>query len=58
MVKTLIFISSEITTSVRELEGAVNRLASFSRIYKKIPNLSAKFHKKDWLESVTSSPSL
>ena len=44
------FISSEITTSVRELEGAVNRLASFSRIYKKIPNLSeAKIVLKDLL---------
>ena len=34
------FISSEITTSVRELVGAVNRIVSFSRIYNKIPNLS------------------
>tara|TARA_B100001057_G_scaffold358790_1_gene360944 strand:+ start:1380 stop:2786 length:1407 start_codon:yes stop_codon:yes gene_type:complete len=33
------FISSEISTSVRELVGAVNRIISFSRIYKKIPNL-------------------
>ncbi len=30
------FISSEITTSVRELVGAINRVVSFSRIYKKI----------------------
>ncbi len=34
------FISAEITTSVRELVGAVNRTVSFSRIYNKIPNLS------------------
>ena len=34
------FISSEITTSIRELVGAINRIVSFSRIYKKVPNLS------------------
>jgi len=34
------FISMEITTSIRELVGAVNRVVSFSRIYKKNPNLS------------------
>tara|TARA_B100001093_G_scaffold408564_1_gene397457 strand:+ start:110 stop:1528 length:1419 start_codon:yes stop_codon:yes gene_type:complete len=34
------FISSEITTSVRELVGAINRIVSFSRIYNKVPNLS------------------
>ena len=34
------YISSEITTSIRELVGAVNRVVSFSRIYNKIPNLS------------------
>jgi len=34
------FISSEITTSIRELVGAINRVVSFSRIYNKIPNLS------------------
>ena len=34
------FISKEITASVREIVGAVNRIVSFSRIYKKIPNLS------------------
>ena len=33
-------ISSEITTSVRELVGAVNRIVSFSRIYRKVPNFS------------------
>tara|TARA_B100000963_G_scaffold292597_1_gene262875 strand:- start:2469 stop:3908 length:1440 start_codon:yes stop_codon:yes gene_type:complete len=34
------FISVEITTSIRELVGAINRIVSFSRIYKKTPNLS------------------
>ena len=34
------FISSEITTSIRELVGAINRIVSFSRIYQKDPNLS------------------
>jgi chromosomal replication initiator protein len=34
------FISSEITTSIRELVGAINRIFSFSRIYNKVPNLS------------------
>jgi len=34
------FISTEITTSIRELVGAVNRVVSFSRIYSKVPNLS------------------
>ncbi|MDB0046640.1 chromosomal replication initiator protein DnaA, partial [Candidatus Pelagibacter sp.] len=34
------FISTEITTSIRELVGAINRVVSFSRIYKKVPNLS------------------
>ena len=34
------FISMEINASVRELVGAVNRVISFSRIYKKNPNLS------------------
>jgi len=34
------FISTEITASVRELTGAINRVISFSRIYKKMPNLS------------------
>jgi chromosomal replication initiator protein len=34
------FISNEITTSVRELVGAINRTVSFSRIYNKVPNLS------------------
>ena len=34
------FISKEITVSIRELVGAINRIASFSRIYNKVPNLS------------------
>ena len=34
------FISNEITASVRELVGAINRTISFSRIYNKMPNLS------------------
>ena len=34
------FISMEITTSIRELTGAINRVVSFSRIYNKVPNLS------------------
>ncbi len=33
-------ISLEITASIRELVGAVNRIISFSRIYNKVPNLS------------------
>tara|TARA_A100001234_G_scaffold140884_1_gene123690 strand:- start:796 stop:1521 length:726 start_codon:yes stop_codon:yes gene_type:complete len=34
------FISREITASVREIIGAVNRIISFSKVYKKLPNLS------------------
>jgi len=34
------FISTEITGSIRELVGAINRVVSFSRIYNKVPNLS------------------
>ncbi len=34
------FISSEITTSIRELVGAINRIISFTRIYNKTPSLS------------------
>ena len=34
------FISNEITTSIRELVGAINRTISFSRIYNKMPSLS------------------
>ena len=44
------FISTEITASVREIVGAVNRIISFSRIYNKMPNLSeAKVVLKDLL---------
>ena len=34
------FISTEISTSIRELTGAINRIVSFTRIYNKIPNLA------------------
>tara|TARA_B100000945_G_scaffold310205_1_gene301882 strand:- start:4 stop:1410 length:1407 start_codon:yes stop_codon:yes gene_type:complete len=34
------FISTEITTSIREIVGAINRVISYSRIYNKVPNLS------------------
>ena len=34
------FISKEITASVREFVGSINRVVSFSRIYNKVPNLS------------------
>ena len=34
------FVSQEIKNSIRELIGAVNRIASFSRIYNKTPSLS------------------
>ncbi len=34
------FISSEIRNSIRELVGALNRVASFSRIYNRAPNLN------------------
>ena len=34
------FISLEISNSIRELVGAVNRIISFSRIYNKLPNLA------------------
>ena len=34
------FISSEISTSIRELVGALNRIVSFSRIYNKLPTLA------------------
>ena len=38
--ETLKFISSEIRNSIRELVGALNRVASFSRIYNRVPNLN------------------
>jgi len=34
------FISTEITASVREIVGAINRIVSFSRIYNKVPSLA------------------
>jgi len=34
------FISTKITTNVRELVGAINRIVSFSRIYNKLPSLA------------------
>ena len=34
------YISDEVTTSIRELVGAINRIVSFSRIYNKIPNIA------------------
>ena len=34
------YISTEISGSIRELVGALNRIVSFSRIYNKSPNLS------------------
>ena len=34
------FVSTEISNSIRELVGAINRTVSFSRIYNKTPNLS------------------
>ncbi len=34
------YISTEITASIRELIGAINRIVSFSRIYNKNPNLA------------------
>ncbi len=34
------FISTEISTSIRELVGAFNRIVSFSRIYGKTPSMS------------------
>ncbi len=34
------FIGTEIKGSIRELCGAINRVVSFSRIYKKVPNIS------------------
>jgi chromosomal replication initiator protein len=34
------YISTEITASIRELVGAINRIVSFSRIYNKVPSLA------------------
>ncbi len=47
------FISNEITGSIRELVGAINRVVSFSRIYNKVPNLTeTKVVLKDLLNLV------
>ena len=47
------FISTEISASIRELVGAINRLISFSRIYNKLPNLAeTKVVLKDLLNIV------
>ena len=44
------FVSTEITASIREIVGAINRTVSFSRIYNKAPNLSeTKVFLKDLL---------
>ncbi len=44
------FISKQITASIREIVGAINRIVSFSRIYGKSPNLSeSKIVLKDLL---------
>ncbi len=46
-------ICNEITGSVRELVGAINRVVSFSRIYNKVPNLAeTKVVLKDLLNLV------
>ena len=34
------YVSTEITASIRELVGAINRIVSFARIYNKVPNLA------------------
>ena len=44
------FISDEVSTNIRELTGAINRIASYSRIYNKTASLSeAKIILKDLL---------
>ena len=53
------FISTEITASVRELVGAINRTISFSKIYKKLPNLSeTKIVLKDLLNITENKVSI
>ena len=53
------FISSEISTSVREIVGALNRIISFSRIYNKIPSLSeTKIILKDLLNLAENKVSI
>ena len=53
------FISSEISTSVRKIVGALNRIISFSRIYNKIPSLSeTKIILKDLLNLAENKVSI
>ena len=53
------FISTKITTNVRELVGAVNRIVSFSRIYNKLPSLvETKVVLKDLLNFNENSVSI
>ena len=33
------FLASEVTSSIREMVGALNRIISFSRVYNKVPSL-------------------
>ena len=53
------FISNKITTNVRELVGAINRIVSFSRIYNKLPSLSeTKIILKDLLNITENNVSI
>ena len=53
------FISSEITTSIREIVGAINRIISFSRIYNKTPTVSeTKIILKDLLNLTENKVSI
>ena len=53
------FISSKITTNIRELVGAINRIVSFSRIYNKMPSLpETKVVLKDLLNLAENSVSI
>ncbi len=53
------FVSTKITTNVRELVGAINRIVSFSRIYNKLPSLSeTKVVLKDLLNLNENSVSI
>tara|TARA_B100001057_G_scaffold290022_1_gene290089 strand:- start:1804 stop:3210 length:1407 start_codon:yes stop_codon:yes gene_type:complete len=53
------FISSKITTNIRELVGAINRVVSFSRIYNKMPSLpEIKVVLKDLLNLSENSVSI
>ena len=53
------FISSKITSNIRELVGAINRIVSFSRIYNKMPSLpETKVVLKDLLNLSENSVSI